>query len=106
MDARVRSALEQLQQHLRVTYGPRLDRLLVFGSQARGDSRVDSDVDVLVVLHGEVYPGEEIRRTGAIVANLSLQNDLVISPVFVSTERFLKEESPLLLNVRCEGVPL
>jgi predicted nucleotidyltransferase len=37
-------------------YGPRFDRLLLFGSQARGDAAEGSDVDVLVVLHGEVQP--------------------------------------------------
>ena len=53
-----------LRNRLTELYGPRIDRLLLFGSQARGDAVEGSDVDVLVVLHGEVQPGEEIRRTG------------------------------------------
>ena len=60
----------------------------------------------MVVLHGEVLPGEEIRRTGEIVAELSLVNDLVLSCAFVSSKRFLVERSPFLLNVRREGIPI
>lgn len=98
--------LNDLRQRLAQLYGPRLDRLLLYGSQARGDAEEDSDVDVLVVLHGEVHPGEEIRRTGGVVADVSLVNDLVISCAFVSSQRFRAEKSPFLLNVRREGISL
>jgi len=37
---------------------------------------------------------------------LSLEYDVVISRAFVSSERFERERSPLLLNVRREGVPI
>ena len=40
------------------------------------------------------------------MAGLSLRDDVVISRVFVSSERFLHEQSPLLINVRREGVPV
>jgi hypothetical protein len=38
------------------------------------------------------------------VADLSLQHDVVISRAFVSNERFEREQTPFLLNVRREGV--
>jgi predicted nucleotidyltransferase len=98
--------LSDLRQRLMELYGPNLDRLLLFGSQARGDAVEGSDVDVLVVLHGEVKPGEEIRRSGKIVADLSLANDMVISCAFVSSHRFLTEKSPFLLNIHREGIVL
>lgn len=98
--------LTDLRRRLTELYGSRLDRLLLYGSQARGDAEEGSDVDVLVVLHGEVRPGDEIRRTGGIVAELSLANDLVISCAFVSSQRFMAEKSPFLLNVRREGIAL
>jgi len=46
----------------------------------------------------------EIARVGPTTADLSLENDLVISCVFMSEERFATEQSPLLINVRREGV--
>ena len=44
---------------LREIYGPRLKRLVLFGSQARGDATPESDVDVLVVLDGPTGAYEE-----------------------------------------------
>ena len=51
-------------------------------SRARGDAESDSDIDVLVVLHGSVDAVEEIRRTSGIVSNLCLEYEVVISCVF------------------------
>jgi predicted nucleotidyltransferase len=76
------------------------------GSQARGDAEPGSDIDVLDVLQGPVDAYEEIKRSSDIVAGLSLRCGVVISRVFVSSERFLHEQSPLLINVRREGVPV
>ena len=68
------------------------------------DAQPGSDIDVLVVLKGSVNPASEIAKVGSITAKLSLDNDVVISCVFISEERFTTEQSPLLINVRREGV--
>ena len=77
---------------------------VMYGSQARGDAVPGSDVDVLVVLSGSVDPEAEIERATPITAALSLEYDIVISCLYVSEERYAQEKSPLLLNVRREGV--
>ncbi len=78
----------------------------LFGSKARGDAVPASDLDVLVVLKGDVDPGKEIARTGKLVTALSLQFDTVISCVFISSMRYASEENPFLLNVRHEGISI
>jgi predicted nucleotidyltransferase len=98
--------LRELRSRLEVLYGPRLVCLVLFGSHARGDAEPGSDIDVLVVLEGRVRPEEEIARTGEITAGMSLQNNVVISSTFISADRFEREESPLMINVRREGVPV
>jgi predicted nucleotidyltransferase len=103
---RLQSLLAELRRRFEALYGPRLVRLMLFGSQARGDAEPGSDIDVLVVLEGLVRPGEEIRRSLNDVAELSLENNLVFSCVFVSRDRFENELSPLLINVRREGIPV
>lgn len=104
MDTRVRNLLTKLRRRFQDLYGGRLVELVLFGSQARGDAAQDSDIDVLVVLKGTVSPSTEIKRTGAITAALSLEEDVVISTVFISEERFRQEQSPLLMNIRREGM--
>jgi predicted nucleotidyltransferase len=104
MDKKMRDLLTKLRQGLEDLYGERLVELVLFGSQARGDATPDSDVDVLVVLKGNVSPAKEIKQTGVLMAALSLEADVVISCVFISEERYRREQSPLLLNVRREGM--
>lgn len=106
MIEQLRSLLKELRRRLEALYGPRLVRLVLFGSQARGEAEPGSDIDVLVVLEGPVRPGEEIRRTGEIASEISLENNVVISCAFISAERFEREQSPLLINVRREGIPV
>ena len=106
MNEKLPSVLSQLRRGLEVLYGERLAALFLYGSHARGDQETGSDVDVLVVLKGPVNPGEEIARTGGFLASLCLQNNNVVSCVFLSEERLHSERSPLLLNVRREGVAI
>jgi len=102
----LRSLLAELRSRFEALYGPRLVHLMLFGSHARGDAEPGSDIDVLVVLEGPVRPGEEIARTGDIASGMSLDNNVVISCTFISADRFEREESPLMINVRREGVPV
>jgi predicted nucleotidyltransferase len=106
MGERLRGLLAEMRWRFEALYGPRLVGLVLYGSQARGDAEPGSDIDVLVVLKGPVQVGEEIRRSGGITADLSLQNNVVISRIFVSEDRFEREQSPLLINVRREGIPV
>ncbi len=93
-----------LRTKLEGLYGPRLVSLVLFGSYARGDAEPGSDIDLLVVLRGNVNAGEEIKRTGGIVTDLSLQNEVVISCVFMEEQRYMHSNGPLLRNIRKEGV--
>lgn len=101
---RLQQILNELRGRLVEHYGDRLLDVVLFGSQARGDAAPGSDIDVMVVLKGDVHAGEEIERTGDFVAALSLKYDVLLSVIFRSEEAFHYSETPLLINVRSEGV--
>ena len=104
MGPTLKAILYELKRGLEDLYGERLARMVLYGSQARGDAEAGSDIDVLVVLQGDVSPCKEIARTSELVADLSLRHDVVIVPTFVAEGQYQRERSPLLLNVRREGV--
>jgi predicted nucleotidyltransferase len=106
MTEQLKTILTELRNRFEDLYGERLVRMVLFGSQARGDAEPGSDIDVLVVLKGPVSPCDEIARTSESTADLSLQFNEVISCVFMDEERFLHRNGPLLRNIRREGVTI
>ncbi len=101
---RLGTILAELRRRLTAIYGARLRKLVLYGSQARGDARGDSDIDVMVVLAGEVQPFRETLRTENEVAAVCLDNDVVISMFFVGEADFAAAGEPLLINANREGV--
>jgi len=106
MSEGLRKTLAELRGRLERSYGGRLKGMMLYGSHSRGEASEDSDVDVLVVLTGPVNGAEEISRTIDDVSDLSLRNNVVLGCLFVSQEEYQQEQSPLLLNVRREGLPI
>jgi len=99
------NALAEVKQALRRLCGPRLKRTILYGSWARGDASGDSDIDIALVLEGGVSPTLEIDRTADIVFELNLKYGVLLSVYPVSEDEYRNLQSPLLLNVRREGVP-
>lgn len=106
MTEELASVLQQLRAGLEAMYGDRLDRVLLYGSRARGDAEPESDVDVLVVLDGEVDPITEIHQTEYLVADLSLEHNVVLQCVFLSVAEFDEEADLFLRNVRRDAIPV
>lgn len=104
MSGKTARILAELRRGLARLYGKRLARIILYGSCARGEEAQGSDLDVLVVLWGEVSPCEEIGRSLDEVAAVSLQFDETVSCVFISEEQYERERSPLLINIHREGI--
>lgn len=98
--------LSELRSYLERLYGQRLVSLVLFGSQARADAQPDSDIDILVVLNGEVDTWTEIERTGEFVSQLCLEYGVVICNIFVSAVQFQAQQTAFLRSVYREGVKL
>lgn len=97
------SILRELDSGLRELYGERHRGLVLYGSHARGEAGEGSDVDLLLLLEGEVGVGREIRRSSRLVAALSLEAGRVLSLVPVNVEDYRVSSDPYLVNARREG---
>jgi len=95
-----------LKQWFTEQYQDNLESIILYGSQARDDAKEYSDIDILIVLKKAFNYREEIEKTSHFIADLSLENDTVISRAFISTQRFYEENNPFVLNVRKEGITL
>lgn len=105
MTGPVNDILDELRQGLGRLYGDRLKGVYVFGSYARGDASVDSDLDILIVLDCVASYSDEIKRTSHLIAGLSLESGINLSRVFIPEREWEEGQTPFLLNVREEAVP-
>jgi uncharacterized protein len=95
-----------LQDYLQQEYRDRLEHIILFGSQGRGEATSASDIDVLIVLKDPVNVSAELNHTSQFIAQLCLEHNVLISRLFLPRSRFETENSPLLRNIRQEGIVL
>ena len=98
--------LEKLGTELKERYQDRLIRLVLFGSQARGDADSLSDIYVLVVLRGNVDALTEIKANSRWLSDFCLETEQLVNCLYLSDMAFEQENTALLRNIRQEGVLL
>ena len=86
-------------------YGDRLDRVVLFGSRARGDARPDSDYDIAVFLKSLSDRWAELDRLATL--RVSFIDDMgVFFDAYPYLTTAYKERSPLMHEIREEGLDL
>jgi len=84
----------------------RLKKVVLYGSYARGQANDEhSDIDLAIVLEGDVAAGKEIDRLIDVITDINLYYGVLLSVYPVSEENYRSVNSPLLLNLRKEGIP-
>ncbi len=101
----LRKLLDQLARDFRELYGDRYRDLILYGSYARGEADSGSDVDLLLLLEGEVNPARELKRTQAVKWPLALEADYAVFLLPVSVDDYERSDEPFLWNVRRKGIP-
>lgn len=96
----------RLDRGLASFYGDRYKGMVLFGSYARGDAHEGSDVDLLLLLDGDVESWREYLEVEPLVWPLSLESGYVLSVFPVPIEAYLEPRKPFLMNARKEGVSL
>jgi predicted nucleotidyltransferase len=89
---------------LRPLYSDRLVGVFLYGARARGEPQPDADVEVIVVLEALDRYGDELERTSATCAGLSLEFGLIVSRVFVVESTWKSRTDGYLLAIRSEAV--
>jgi predicted nucleotidyltransferase len=98
--------IHEYRGQLKAILGDDLDMIVLFGSQARGESVEGSDIDVLCIMKTPFQYGDLINRTSQATAKISLEHDVVISRTFVTSDTYSSSRSPFMMNVHKEQLAL
>jgi predicted nucleotidyltransferase len=94
--ARFRAALDAM-------YGNQIERVVLFGSRARGDARADSDYDVAVFLRDMSDRFAELYRLADLSTDiLGDTGEFVHAMPYRSTA--YEERTPFMREIRREGI--
>ena len=102
----LKSILSEVKQELKKLYKNDLIDIILYGSYARGDYNENSDIDLLVILKSIETVGTEMDKILDAIYDINLKYHALISIVPVSYDDYKKLKTPLLLNVRNEGIPV
>lgn len=97
--------LGQFRAALNEMYGARLERVVLFGSRARGDARPDSDYDVAVFLKDYTDRWIEADRIADATTNILEETGAFIHAMPYRAVQY-HERSPLMHEIRREGLEL
>jgi predicted nucleotidyltransferase len=96
--SRFRAALDEM-------YGDRIERVVLFGSRARGNAHSDSDYDVAVFLKELPDRWSELHRLADLRVKL-IDETGAFFDVLPYLAAAYGERSPLMREIRLEGVDL
>jgi predicted nucleotidyltransferase len=108
-DPRINAVTQKVLHAAKDTLGDRLDKVILFGSYARGDFESDSDVDIFVLAD---VPNEETNRWSNsiddLLSDLWFDYDLLVCIHLTSKSKFDRyfQVMPYYQNVIREGIEL
>lgn len=80
--------------------------IILFGSEARGDARPDSDIDLLILLDADEFSENESRKITYPLYDIEFDTGVLINPVVMLKKQWGKIKTPFYENVQKEGIVL
>lgn len=97
--------LRRFRAALEAIYGKRIERVVLFGSRARGDARQDSDYDVAVFLRDLTDRWPELNRLADLSTEILDETGEFVHAMPYRAGSY-EERTPLMHEIRTDGIDL
>ena len=98
-------ALTRFRAAVTEIYGERVERVVLFGSRARGDAQPDSDYDVAVFLRDMTDRAAEMNRLADLATDILYKEGEFIHAMPYGAGSY-NDGTPLMHEIRAEGIDL
>ena len=95
--------LSKFKDAIYAAYGAEIERVVLFGSRARGDANPDSDYDIAVFLNGLTDRWKEVRRIADIEVAILSETGAIIEALPHPAGSWRDTNSPLMREIRKDG---
>jgi len=99
------AVLTRFRRAIDEIYGEKIERVVLFGSRARGDARPDSDYDVAVFLRPDFDFGVELFKLADLSTELLMETGELIQAIPFRMGAYA-ERTPLMHEIRRTGMDL
>lgn len=106
MEERIKNIALEVNEELIKLFGEKIERIILYGSYARGDFNLESDIDIMILLNCDQKEIKEKRKDiSRIASRVGLRNDIMVSLLarnyreYVSNMRY----QPFYRNIEKEG---
>lgn len=109
MQQKTQRLIEQYLLEIKKIYGSHLQKVILYGSYARGDFRPDSDIDIMILLDmTDLDLKKYSQKLSYMTYDFNLDHDLDIKPIAKDEAHFEKwiENYPFYSNIQKEGIVL
>ena len=97
--------LDRIRSELRRLYGDRIERIVLFGSRARGDAHEESDYDVAVFLKKMTDRWTELDRLTELCTDILAETGAFIDAKPYEAGAY-SARTPLMFEIHREGIDL
>ena len=83
-------------------------KIILFGSEARGDAQADSDIDLLILINKDKITFNDQKRIAYPLYDVEIETGISISPLIFTRKQWENRpfKTPFYLNIINEGIEL
>lgn len=103
----LQTVLEQVKNASQKLYGDKLNKIILYGSYARGSQTEESDIDIMIILNCNMDEIKKLRsKTAEMSSDISLEQGVFLSVLLRDKKHFDENADilPFYRNIEKEGI--
>lgn len=106
MKAKLKKLCQKVKNYVIQVYPDKVNQVILYGSQAKGTTTNESDVDLLIVVDDSLDPFSVREQLSDLLWDIFMDERELISVVVLPEKFYANYKSAFILDVKKEGIPI